>query len=108
MRAPFLKNSDFLDRAYIEFDGVKKLLEDFKYGDELGSIIQLRITASELNELKKETDSILDSYYNNIFDTMRQGMIRTDFVHVIKQAEILIGKYFCSGEYRLLGRWLRW
>ena len=28
MRAPFLKNSDFLDRAYIEFDGVKKLLED--------------------------------------------------------------------------------
>ena len=72
---------------------INKLLEDFKYGDELGSIIQLRITASELNEIKKETDKILDSYYDNIIDTAYQGMIRAGFVPVIKQAEILIGKY---------------
>lgn len=72
---------------------VKKLLEDFNYGDELGSIIQLRISDTELKEIKKETETILNSYSDNIFDTALKGLIETKFVPVLKQAEILIGKY---------------
>ncbi|MEE3451545.1 MAG: BREX-1 system adenine-specific DNA-methyltransferase PglX [Acutalibacteraceae bacterium] len=72
---------------------VKKLLDDFKYGDELGSIIQPSLTVSELNGIIAETETIISSYYDNIFDTARQGMIRTDFIHVLKQTEILLGKY---------------
>lgn len=71
----------------------EKVLNDFKYGDELGSIIQPSFTIDELSILKEETEKILDNYYNNIFDTARQGMLRTDFIPVLKQAEIIVGKY---------------
>lgn len=71
----------------------EKVLNDFKYGDELGSIIQPSFSIDELSILKEETEKILDNYYNNIFDTARQGMLRTDFIPVLKQAEIIVGKY---------------
>lgn len=87
-------NTDFVN-LYSESSKtiVNKVLNDFKYGDELGSIIQPSFTINEISILKEETEKILDNYYNNIFDTSRQGMLRTDFIPVLKQAEIIVGKY---------------
>lgn len=87
-------NTDFVN-LYSESSKtiVNKVLNDFKYGDELGSIIQPSFTINEISILKEETEKILDNYYNNIFDTARQGMLRTDFIPVLKQAEIIVGKY---------------
>lgn len=87
-------NTDFVN-LYSELSKTiaEKVLNDFKYGDELGSIIQPSFTIEELSILKEETEKILDNYYDNIFDTARQGMLSTDFIPVLKQAEIIVGKY---------------
>ena len=87
-------NADFVN-LYSDSSKViiKRLLEEFKYGDELGSIIQLSITPNELSIIKNETIDILDRDCDNIFDIACQETIRADFLPVLKQAEILIAKY---------------
>lgn len=87
-------NTDFVN-LYSDSSRViiKRLLEEFKYGDELGSIIQLSITPDELSIIKNETIDVLDKDYDNIFDLACLGTIRTDFLPALKQTEILIEKY---------------
>ena len=87
-------NTDFVN-LYSDSSRViiKRLLEEFKYGDELGSIIQLSITPNELSIVINETTDILNKDCDNIFDLACQRTIRAEFLPVLKQAKILISKY---------------
>ena len=87
-------NPDFL-KLYSEEskNTIIKIFNDFREGDELGSIVLPSFTQNELRKLKDESEAIVNKECSDIFDYSRRGMIKDIVYPIIKQSEIIIGKY---------------
>ena len=93
-----IRESNNLNTDYLELFGdlkttARKLCDEFIDAKEYGSILNLKITADEISQLENKYNEIDKTTYDNIFDTIRQAGIRTDFSRLLKQAEIMIKKY---------------
>ena len=95
-----IQESNNINPDYLELFGelkatARKLYDEFIDAKEYGSILNLKITADELAQLEEKCSEIIDenTVYDNIFDTIRQVGLRTDFVALIMQAKIMVQKY---------------
>ena len=93
-----IKESNNINPDYLELFGelkatARKLYDEFIDAKEYGSILNLKITADELAQLEEKCSEIIDGYYENIIDTIRQAGIRTDFPALIRQAKIMVSRY---------------
>ena len=93
-----IKESDNINPDYLELFGelketARKLYDEFIDAKEYGSILNLKITADELAQLEEKCNEIIDDYYENIINTIRQVGIRTDFPALLRQAKIMVSKY---------------
>ena len=93
-----IKESDNINPDYLELFGelketARKLYDEFIDAKEYGSILNLKITADEIAKLEEKCNEIIDGYYENIFDSIRQAGIRTDFPALLRQAKIMVQKY---------------
>ena len=93
-----IQETNNINPQYIELFGdlqptAQKLLDFFKDSKEYGSILQIDISIETLLELKERCNQILNSDYDNFFDTAKQAGLRTEFMQIINQAIILADKY---------------
>ena len=93
-----IKESNNINPDYLELFGelkatARKLYNEFIDAKEYGSILNLKITAEEIAQLEEKCSEIIDGYYDNIIDTIRQVGIRTDFPALIRQAKIMVSRY---------------
>lgn len=93
-----IQESNNINPDYLELFGelketARKLYDEFIDAKEYGSILNLKITAEEIAQLEEKCSEIIDGYYENIFDSIRQVGIRTDFPALIRQAKIMVKKY---------------
>ena len=93
-----IQETNNINPEYIELFGdlqpiAQKLLDFFKDSKEYGSILQIDISIETLLELKERCNQILNSDYDNSFDTAKQSGLRTEFMPIINQAIILADKY---------------
>ena len=93
-----IQETNNINPEYIELFGdlqpiAQKLLDFFKDSKEYGSILQIDISIETLLELKERCNQILNSDYDNFFDTAKQAGLRTEFMPIINQAIILADKY---------------
>ena len=93
-----IQESNNINPDYLELFGelketARKLYDEFIDAKEYGSILNLKITAEEIAQLEEKCSEIIDGYYENIFDSIRQVGIRTDFPALIRQAKIMVQKY---------------
>ena len=93
-----IQETNNINPEYIELFGdlqpiAQKLLDFFKDSKEYGSILQIDISIETLLELKERCNQILNSDYDNFFDTAKQSGLRTEFMPIINQAIILADKY---------------
>lgn len=95
-----IKESNNINPDYLELFGelketARKLYDEFIDAKEYGSILNLKITAEEIAQLEEKCSEIIDEnkVYDNIFDTIRQVGLRTDFPALIRQAKIMVSRY---------------
>lgn len=93
-----IQESNSLNTDYLELFGdlkhvAQKLVDEFIDAKEYGSILNLSISVDEIAQLERKYAEIDETIYDNIFDTIRQVGLRTNFVPLIKQAKIMIRKY---------------
>lgn len=86
-------NPDYLELFGELKETARKLYDEFIDAKEYGSILNLKITAEEIAQLEEKCSEIIDGYYENIFDSIRQVGIRTDFPALIRQAIIMVSRY---------------
>lgn len=90
------ESNGFDEACLIKFSELQpialKLVSEFKDAKEYGSIIQLSITADEINSLKAKIVSI-EEEYDNMIDIVYRNQILDGFVPLIKQAEVMLEKY---------------
>ncbi len=70
-----------------------RLADEFIDAKEYGSILNLNITSDDLVLLSNKTKVICNTEYNNFFDTARAAGVRTDFVPLVRQAEMMTHLY---------------
>lgn len=93
-----IQETNNINPEYIELFGdlqpiAQKLLDFFKDSKEYGSILQIDIPIETLLELKERCNQVLNTDYDNFFDTVKQSGLRTEFMQIINQAIILADKY---------------
>ena len=93
-----IQESNNINPDYLELFGelketARKLYDEFIDAKEYGSILNLKITADEIAQLEEKCNEIIDGYYDNIIDTIRQVGIRTDFPALLRQAKIMVSRY---------------
>ncbi len=93
-----IQESNNINPDYLELFGelketARKLYDEFIDAKEYGSILNLKITADEIAKLEEKCNEIIDGYYENIFDSIRQAGIRTDFPALLRQAKNMVSRY---------------
>ena len=71
----------------------QKLTAEFVDAKIYGSILNFKITAEEITQLENKYNEIVETVYDNFFDSVRQSGLRTLFAPLINQAKIMIQKY---------------
>ena len=93
-----IQESNSLNTDYLELFGdlkptAQKLVDEFIDAKEYGSILNLKISADEIEQLESKYVEIEETIYDNFFDSARQAGLRTEFAPLIRQAKIMVQKY---------------
>ncbi len=86
-------NADYLELLGELKPAAVKLMDNFRDAMEYGSIINIKLTKDELSALRERYDEIALNVYNNIFDSIRQVGLITEFRPLLELAEALAQKY---------------
>jgi len=93
-----IQESNSINTDYSELfgelkDTAEKLYNEFIDAKEYGSILRLKITADEIDQLESKYNEIINTDYDNVFDIARKKDIIKHFPALLAQAKIMVRRY---------------